>query len=69
MLLGVSMTSAVSAGVILAAIPAAVAVMSRLFLHERISKRTGIAVVCAVVGITLVSLSKQELLVTIIRGP
>ncbi|MEO6017961.1 MAG: DMT family transporter [Polaromonas sp.] len=61
MLMGVSMTSAVSAGVILAAIPAAVAVMSWMFLRERISAQTGIAVACAVVGIALVSLSKQEL--------
>ena len=60
MLFGVSMTSAVAAGVIMAAIPAAVAVMSWLFLRERISARVWAAVACAVVGISLVSLSKTE---------
>ena len=60
MLFGVSMTSAVAAGVIMAAIPAAVAVMSWLFLRERISPRVWAAVACAVVGISLVSLSKTE---------
>ena len=60
MLFGVSLTSAVAAGVIMAAIPAAVAVMSWLFLRERISPRVWAAVACAVVGISLVSLSKTE---------
>ncbi len=60
MLFGVSMTSAVAAGVIMAAIPAAVAVMSWLFLRERIAPRIWLAVACAVVGVGLVSLSKQE---------
>lgn len=62
MLFGVSMTSAVAAGVVMATIPAAVAVMSWACLGERISPRTWSAVGCAVVGVTLVSLSKQELL-------
>ena len=61
MLFGVSLTSAVAAGVIMAAIPAAVAVMSWLFLRERISPRVWGAVACAVIGIGLVSLSKSEL--------
>ena len=60
MLFGVSMTSAVAAGVIMAGIPAAVAVMSWLFLRERIAPRVWLAVVCAVLGIGLVSLSKSE---------
>ena len=60
MLFGVSMTSAVAAGVILAAIPAVVAVMSWMFLRERISPRVWTAVACAVIGISLVSLSKTE---------
>ena len=60
MLFGVSMTSAVAAGVIMAAIPAAVAVMSWLFLRERIHPRVWLAVACAVIGVGLVSLSKQE---------
>lgn len=58
MLFGVSMTSAVAAGVIMASIPAAVALMSWLFLRERIGLRVWGAVACAVVGIALVSLSK-----------
>ena len=60
MLFGVSMTSAVAAGVIMAAIPAAVALMSWLFLRERIGLRVWGAVACAVLGIILVSLSKSE---------
>lgn len=59
MLFGVSMTSAVAAGVIMASIPAAVALMSWLFLRERIGVRVWGAVACAVVGIALVSLSKN----------
>ncbi len=61
MLYGVSMTSAVAAGVIMASIPAAVALMSWAFLRERIGLRVWGAVACAVIGIGLVSLSKGEL--------
>jgi len=68
MLFGVSMTSAVTAGVVMATIPAAVAVMSWVFLGERIGLRTWAAVGCAVVGVTLVSLSKQELLAHVSIG-
>lgn len=60
MVTGVSLTSAVTAGVVMSAIPAAIAVMSWLFLHERVPARIWWAVVCAVVGIALFSLSKQE---------
>ncbi len=60
MLHGVSLTSATSAGVILAAIPAAVAVMSWAFLRERIAPRVWAAVACAVIGIALLTLTKQE---------
>ena len=58
MLFGVSMTSAVSAGVIMAAIPAAVAVMSWAFLRERISARAAAAIACAGLGIGLLALSQ-----------
>jgi drug/metabolite transporter (DMT)-like permease len=68
MLFGVSMTSAVAAGVIMASIPAAVAVMSWLFLRERVSARVWCAVACAVIGIGLVSLSKGELLTHVNTG-
>lgn len=60
MLYGVSMTSAVSAGVILAAIPAAVALMSWVFLRERIGLRVWVAIGCAAFGIGLFALSKTE---------
>lgn len=59
MLFGVSMTSAVSAGVIMAAIPAAVAVLSWLFLRERIAPRTWAAVACAMAGIALLATGKS----------
>ena len=68
MLYGVSLTSAVAAGVIMAAIPAAVAVMSWAFLRERIGLRVWGAVACAVIGISLVSLSKNELTVPATSG-
>jgi len=58
MLFGVSLSSAVAAGVIMAAIPATVALLSWAFLRERISGRVWVAVGCAVLGIALVSLSK-----------
>jgi drug/metabolite transporter (DMT)-like permease len=59
MLFGVSMTSAVSAGVILATIPAAVAVLSWVFLKEKIGKRVWFAIACAAGGIALLTLSKH----------
>jgi len=55
MLFGVSMTSAVSAGVIMASIPAVVALMGRAFLRERITPRTGAAIACAAAGIALLA--------------
>lgn len=60
MLYGVSLTSAVSAGVIMASIPAVVALLSWLFLRERISLRVWAAIVCAALGIVLFALSKSE---------
>jgi drug/metabolite transporter (DMT)-like permease len=68
MLFGVSMTSAVAAGVIMASIPACVALMSWIFLREKVSRRVWLAVACAVLGIGLVSLSKSEHLGDIPRG-
>lgn len=61
MIYGVKLTSAVSAGVIMAAIPAAVAVLSWLFLRERVPPRVWAGVVCAVTGIGLLALSKHEI--------
>ncbi|HXE50905.1 MAG TPA: DMT family transporter [Ramlibacter sp.] len=58
MLFGVSLTSAVSAGVIMAAIPAVVALLSWAFLRERIAPRTWGAVACAGLGIALLGLAQ-----------
>lgn len=69
MLFGVSMTSAVSAGVIMASIPAVVALMSWAFLKERIGLRVWAAVACSALGIGLLALSKNELPAQSIRGP
>ena len=62
MLYGVSMTSAVNAGIIMAMIPAVVALMSWMFLGERISLRIWAAIALGVVGIALYTLSNSELL-------
>jgi len=43
--------------VIMAAIPAAVALLSRLFLDERLSRRVAAGIACAIAGIALLSLS------------
>jgi drug/metabolite transporter (DMT)-like permease len=68
MLYGVSMTSAVNAGIIMAMIPAVVALMSWLFLGERISLRIWAAIAFGVIGIALYTLSNSELLRQYIRG-
>jgi drug/metabolite transporter (DMT)-like permease len=60
MLYGVSMTSAVAAGVIMAAIPAVVALLSWIFLRERIGVRVWAAIACAALGIALLALSRPE---------
>jgi drug/metabolite transporter (DMT)-like permease len=60
MLYGVSLTSAVSAGVIMAAIPAVVALLSWAFLRERIAPRTWAAVACAAAGIGLLAAGKAS---------
>jgi drug/metabolite transporter (DMT)-like permease len=62
MLYGLSLTSAVSAGLILATLPAVVALMSWFFLNERISPRVWAAIGFSVVGVALYALSKTELL-------
>lgn len=67
MLYGVSMTSAVNAGIIMAMIPAVVALMSWLFLGERISLRIWAAIALGVIGIALYTLSNSELLMQYIR--
>jgi drug/metabolite transporter (DMT)-like permease len=57
MLFGISMTSAVSAGVIMASIPAVVAVMSWWFLNEKISRRVALAILFVALGTLLFSIS------------
>ena len=58
MLYGVSMTSAVSAGVIMASIPAVIALMSWAFLRDRVPPRLWLAAACAVVGLCLLAFSR-----------
>ena len=58
MLYGVALTSAVAAGVVMAAIPAAVALMSRLFLGEVLRPRVVASIVLAAAGIVLLALAK-----------
>lgn len=60
MLFGVSLTSAVSAGVIMAAIPATVALLSSFFLRERITGRTWAAIALAATGIGLLALAQPQ---------
>lgn len=60
MISGVAMTSAITAGVTMAAIPAVVAIMSWLFLRETINGRTWAAIALAVAGIGLNALSKEN---------
>jgi drug/metabolite transporter (DMT)-like permease len=59
MLYGVALSSAVAAGVIMAAIPAAVALLSRVFLGEQLARRTLAGVGCAVAGIALLSMERH----------
>jgi drug/metabolite transporter (DMT)-like permease len=59
MLFGVQATSALAAGVVMAAIPAAVALLARAFLGERIVARVWAAIACAAAGIALLALAKS----------
>jgi len=59
MLFGLRQSSAVVAGVIMAGIPAAVALLSRAFLREQLSRRVLAGIACAVGGIALVATGKQ----------
>jgi drug/metabolite transporter (DMT)-like permease len=58
MLYGVQLTSALAAGVTMAAIPAAVALLSRVFLGEHIRPRVLLAIACAAVGIAVLALAR-----------
>ena len=58
MLYGVALTSALAAGVTMAAIPAAVALLSRLVLGEAIRPRVMAAIVCAMTGIAILAFAR-----------
>jgi len=59
MLFGVARSTALAAGVIMAGLPAMVALMSWVFLKERIALRVMLGIACAVAGIALVSLTRH----------
>ena len=59
MLYGVAATSAVAAGVVMAGIPAAVALLSRVFLGERIRPAVMGGIVLAVAGVVWLALSRS----------
>jgi drug/metabolite transporter (DMT)-like permease len=59
MLFGVAATSAVAAGVVMAAIPAAVAILSRVFLGERIAPRVVWAILLAGAGIATLAVARS----------
>jgi drug/metabolite transporter (DMT)-like permease len=58
MLFGVAATSAVAAAVMMAGIPAAVALLSRLWLGEGIGRRTAAGIACAVAGMAWLAWSR-----------
>ena len=60
MLYGVKLTSALAAGITMAALPAVVALLSWLTLGERIGWRSGVAIVLAAGGIGLLALVRTD---------
>ena len=60
MLFGVYRSTALAAGVIMAALPAVVALLSWLLLGERPGWRTSSGIACAIAGIALVALARNE---------
>lgn len=60
MLYGVSLTSAVAAGLVMSTIPAVVALMSAVFLRERLVGATWVAIGFAAVGMALFSWGKPD---------
>ena len=60
MLFGMLHATAISAGVIMAGIPAAVALLSRFFLKERLSVRMTIAITLGVAGVAVLAVSRGE---------
>lgn len=60
MLYGVKLSSAVAAGVAMAGIPAAVALLSWLVMRERIAPRVWLAIACAGSGIAMLALARND---------
>lgn len=59
MLYGVTLTSALAAGVVMAGIPAAVALLSRLMLGEALRPRVVLAIACAALGVALLAFARH----------
>jgi drug/metabolite transporter (DMT)-like permease len=60
MLYGVALSSAVAAGVAMAGLPGAVALLSWLFMRERIAPRVWLAIACAASGIAMLALARSD---------
>ena len=60
LLFGMQHATAISAGIIMAGIPAAVAILSRVFLREQMSARMIIAIALAVAGVSALALSRGD---------
>jgi drug/metabolite transporter (DMT)-like permease len=69
MLFGVAATSALAAGVVMSAIPAVVALLSRIFLGEHIRPRVIGAIACAAAGIALLALARNDASATADAAP
>ncbi len=59
MLFGMRQSTALAAGVIMAALPAVVALLSWVLLGERVRRRVGAGIACAIAGIALVAFAKD----------
>jgi len=59
MLFGIRQSSALAAGVVMAALPAVVALLSWLLLGERVLPRVGAGIACAIAGIALVAFARD----------
>ena len=68
MLSGVALTSAMSAGVVMAGIPAAVALLSRWWLGERINHRTALGIACVALGIVVLAWARVPQAVVVSGG-
>ncbi|UNC91983.1 DMT family transporter [Candidatus Contubernalis alkaliaceticus] len=68
--LGLQLTSASSASMIIAGVPAAVSLMASLFLQERLNKREWIGIILSVAGVLLIALfdDNPQYAVSSVRG-